>query len=72
MTPEIKLAALVAEVHADEAQFNVLSHGEQIAVAAVLDRIDLLKACGVTSLEQAKERLGSNWWRAVRSVAGRR
>ncbi len=67
-----RLADLVAEVEADEASFRVFSHGEQIAVAAALDRVDLLKACGVTTIAQAKDRLGPDWWRAVLAVkAGR-
>ena len=63
---------LVARFEADSSQFGVLSHGEQIAVAAALARIDLLKQCGVSTLQQARDRLGEDWWSAAQKVSRER
>lgn len=53
----------VRMVVADEASFGVLSTGEKIAVALVLDRYDLVKWWG-TMLEAA-HRLGTDWLEAA-------
>lgn len=50
----------------DESSFGVLSTGEKIAVALVLDRPDLVKWWG-TMLE-AVERLGPTWTAAALRV----
>lgn len=47
--------------------FGVLSTGEKIAVALVLDRYDLLQACWGTMLESI-DRLGDEWLRAAHRV----
>lgn len=53
-------------VRRDEECFGVLSTGEKIAVALVLDRVDLLAQVngGYTMLE-AVERLGPEWTQAA-------
>ena len=53
-------------VRTDESLFGVLSTGEKIAVAMVLDRADLLSWWG-TMLE-AVDRLGDEWTRAALRV----
>jgi hypothetical protein len=45
---------------ADEANFGVLSSGERIAVALVLDRYDLLQQAWGSMLESF-DRLGEQW-----------
>ena len=62
-----RLRSLVDQVKADEAHFGVLSHGEKIAVALALDRIDLLKREGIHTLESAKDRVGPEWVAAARA-----
>jgi hypothetical protein len=52
-------------VEKDEARIGVFSTGERIAVALVLNRVDLLE--GYTVLE-AVERLGPEWTRAALAV----
>lgn len=54
----------VQSVVADQASFGVLSTGEKIAVAFVLERPDLLKGCWGTMLESA-HRLGNDWLEAA-------
>jgi hypothetical protein len=51
-------------VVANERSFGVLSTGEKIAVAFVLDRPDLIKSCWGTLLEGA-DRLGPDWLKAA-------
>ena len=58
-----KILALVEAARADEACISVLSTGEALAVALVLDRPDLMPV-GYTTLE-AVERLGEDWTRAA-------
>ena len=53
-------------VEADEASFGVLSTAEKIAVAFVLDRVDLLSWWG-TMLE-CVHRLGPEWTHAALRV----
>lgn len=56
----------VRMVTADERLFGVLSTGERIAVALVLDRYDLLDFWG--SMLEAVERLGIEWTQAALRV----
>ncbi len=51
-------------VRADERRIGVLSTGERIAVALVLDRTDLFPHGGYTVLE-AVDRLGREWTAAA-------
>lgn len=57
---------MVERVEANEDRFGVLSTGEKIAVALVLDRRDLLQEVngGYTILE-AIDRLGETWTAAA-------
>jgi hypothetical protein len=55
------ILALVERVAADESRIGVLSTGETLAVALVLDRKDLLDC----SILEAVERLGTDWFRAA-------
>jgi hypothetical protein len=69
---EVYLASLqirdkVRMVIADEKQFGVLSSGERIAVAVVLDRVDLLQRAWGTIAESIY-RLGPVWTRAALHV----
>jgi hypothetical protein len=57
----------VRMVEADEASFGVLSSGEKIAVAFVLDRYDLLQRVWGTMAEAA-HRLGPTWTEAALRV----
>ena len=57
----------VRMVEADEASFGVLSSGEKIAVAFVLDRYDLLQQVWGTMAEAA-HRLGPTWTEAALRV----
>lgn len=63
---EAHILAKVRMVVADEASFGVLSTGEKIAVALVLDRPDLWKFWGTTL--EALDRLGDTWLRAAYQV----
>jgi len=63
MSTAQKILALVECVRADERQIGVLSTGEALAVALVLNRPDLMPV-GYTTLE-AVERLGEDWTRAA-------
>jgi hypothetical protein len=62
-----RILYMVEAVHADERRIGVLSTGEQLAVALVLDRPDLFPHGGYTMLE-AVERLGAEWFRAALAV----
>jgi hypothetical protein len=57
---EKQIRAKVRMVVASEASFGVLSSGECIAVALVLDRYDLLQRTWGTVLESI-DRLGEQW-----------
>ena len=59
-----QIRAKVRTVVAHEPSFGVLSTGEKIAVAFVLDRPDLIKSCWGTLLEGA-DRLGPDWLKAA-------
>lgn len=61
------LAAKVAWIAEDEASIGVLSTGETIAVALILDRKDLLPPAYSKMLE-AVERLGPEWFAAALRV----
>ena len=64
---EAQIRAKVRAVVADETRFGVLSTGERIAVALVLDRYDLLqRAWG--SMAESVHRLGPEWTAAVLRV----
>lgn len=65
---EQQIRTLVRMVAADESQFGVLSTGEKIAVALVLDRKDLLDRCGWASMLAAVDRLGMVWIAAALRV----
>jgi hypothetical protein len=68
---ERRIAAMVALVEEDQKRIRVFSTGEQIAIALVLDRTELLPHGSYTMLE-AVERLGPDWTRAALSVQRRR
>ncbi|MGA7538839.1 MAG: hypothetical protein WBW93_08730 [Steroidobacteraceae bacterium] len=61
------IRAKVRMVAADAASFGVLSSGERIAVALVLDRYDLLQRAWGTIAESV-HRLGPEWTAAVLRV----
>jgi hypothetical protein len=63
---ETQITTKVRMVVADESLWGVLSTGERIAVALVLDRPDLVKWWG-TMLE-AVDRLGPAWTQAALRV----
>lgn len=68
MSPaEAQIRAKVRMVVADQNAFRVLSTGERIAVALVLDRYDLLDQVWGTMLE-AVYRLGDEWTEAALRV----
>lgn len=61
------IRAKVRMIVADEALFGVLSSGERIAVALVLDRYDLLRRAWGTIAESI-HRLGPEWTEAALRV----
>ncbi len=64
---EAQIRAKVRMVVAEEALFGVLSTGEKIAVAFVLDRYDLLqRAWG--AIPESAHRLGPKWTEAALCV----
>jgi hypothetical protein len=64
---ETHIRSKVQMVLTDEALFGVLSSGERIAVALVLDRYDLLQRAWGTMAE-AVHRLGQEWTEAALRV----
>jgi len=66
-TTEARIRAKVRMIIADEALFGVLSSGERIAVALVLDRYDLLQRAWGTIAESI-HRLGPEWTEAALRV----
>lgn len=64
---EAQIRDQVRRVVADEAHFGVLSCGERIAVALVLDRYDLLQRAWGTMAESV-HRLGQEWTEATLRV----
>lgn len=67
---ELRIATLVCTVERTEASFGLLSTGEKIAVALVLDRHDLVKEAWGTMIE-SMYRLGGEWFKAAREVQRR-
>ena len=63
---EARIHAMVRMVIADPPTIGVLSTGERIAVALVLDSVDLLEFWG--SILECVERLGPEWTRAALQV----
>lgn len=64
---EAQILSKVQMVVADERLFSVLSSGERIAVAVVLDRYDLLQRAWGTIAESIN-RLGPEWTLAALRV----
>lgn len=64
---EGRIRAKVRMIVDDEALFSVLSSGERIAVALVLDRYDLLQRAWGTIAESV-HRLGPEWTEAALRV----
>lgn len=66
MTTAERILAMVDRVEDNPESIGVLSTGEALAVALVLDRKDMLdiRNGGYTMLE-AVERLGEDWFRAA-------
>lgn len=62
-----QIRAKVRMIVADEKRFGVLSSGERIAVALVLDRYDLIQRAWGT-IAEAIYRLGSVWTEAALRV----
>ena len=63
---------LVAHIEADPEQFGVLSTGAWIAVACAMGRIDWLRSENIATLQQARDRLGDDWWSAAQRVSRER
>lgn len=63
-----RILALVQAVEIDPKKMGVLSTGEQIAVAFVLNRTEHFKVMGYNSILQAADRLGPEWLAAAASV----
>jgi len=61
----LRLMRMVAHVAGDEETLGVFWSGEQLAVALVLDRHDML---GSYTMLEAVERIGSDWLTAARTV----
>ena len=66
-TAEAHIRAKARMVVTDERSFGVLSTGERIAVAMVLDRYDLVQRAWGTMIEAA-HRLGPQWIEAALRV----
>jgi hypothetical protein len=63
MSAEAQIRAKLQMVLANEANFGVLSTGERIAVAMVLNRFDLVSKYG--SILEAIDRLNQEWTQAA-------
>jgi hypothetical protein len=68
---EERIARLVAAISNDQLSISVLSTGERIAVALVLDRDDLFPH-DIRSILEAVDRLGPDWTRAALAVQRKR
>lgn len=68
MSAQAHIRTKVHMVLADESMFGVLSSSEQIAVALVLDRKDLLDECRWGMMLAAINRLGPEWTEAAYQV----
>ena len=66
MSAEAQIRAKLQMVLANEANFGVLSTGERIAVAMVLNRFDLVSKYG--SILEAIDRLNQEWTQAALRV----
>jgi hypothetical protein len=69
MTPERRIERvrnLIEDVAADPNRFDELSPGERLIVGIAMDRIDLLQGDGISSIEQAQDRLAPEWITAIR------
>jgi hypothetical protein len=66
MSAEAQIRAKLRMVLANEANFGVLSTGERIAVAMVLNRFDLVSDYG--SILEAIHRLNQEWTQAALRV----
>ena len=67
-----RVGDLMAEVEDDPTRYAALSSDERMIVALALSRIDWLRADGVDSLVQARDRIGRDWSRAVSTAAWNR
>lgn len=63
-----RIRTMVRLVVADKKSFGVLSTGEAIAVALVLDDKKLLDRCGFRTMLAAVDRLGPEWLAAALHV----
>jgi len=63
MRAVLQIREKVRMVSAREASFGVLSTGEKIAVAFVLDRFDMIQLWG--TMLDGVDRLGAEWLRAA-------
>jgi hypothetical protein len=63
-----RIRGLVEHIKADARKFGVLSTGEKIAVALVMNRTDWLNEAGWPSVLEAVERLGPEWLAAALQV----
>lgn len=68
MTTAETILRLVERVQQDENFIGVLSTGEYLAVALVLDRHDLIKESSYPSMLEAASRLGADWLDAALAV----
>jgi hypothetical protein len=59
---------MVETVQRDEKRIGVLSTGEYLAVALVLDRHDLIKESSYPTMLEAASRLGAEWLDAALTV----
>lgn len=68
ITTQERIKQMVRMVVKEEGQRGVLSTGEQIAVALVLDRKDWLAETGYRRMLEAVDRLGPEWTAAALRV----
>ena len=60
-----RVLVLVADIKAYPDRYALLPIQERLIVGVALGRIDWLKADGVDSIVQARDRIGIDWSRAV-------
>lgn len=68
MSTEEDILRMVKRVVANEKHIGVLSTGEYLAVALVLDRHDLIKESRYPTMLEAVMRLGTEWAEAALAV----
>lgn len=68
MSTEETILRLVEAVKEDENHIGVLSTGEYLAVALVLDRHDLIKESNYPTMLEAASRIGADWLDAALTV----